>query len=303
MKMHLERLFAGGARVLLAASNSKGARAVNHCPIVVPVDAQVMKVDVDAQTFYSDVLHRLRDAKIPFLLGGAFALSQYAGVARDTKDLDVFICREQWEPIADLVARAGYEVELTFPHWLGKVKHGERFVDVIFNSGNGLTPVDATWHLHARDGEVLGVPVKLCPPEESIWSKCFIMERERFDGADVAHFFRACAETLDWRRLLDRFGPRWRVLMSHLVLFGFIYPGERHKIPRWVMLELTGRLAVELERPDPEDTRCQGTLVSRAQYLVDVECWGYADARLEPEGGGMSEGEVAVWTEAINKVE
>jgi hypothetical protein len=45
---------------------------------------------------------------------------------------------------------------------------------------------------------VLGVPVRLCPPEEIIWSKAFIMERERYDGADISHLIRACQGRLDW---------------------------------------------------------------------------------------------------------
>ena len=53
------------------------------------------------------------------------------------------------------------------------------------------------------------------------------MERERYDGADIAHLLRARADQLAWRRLLRRFGPHWRVLLGHLVLFGFVYPGER----------------------------------------------------------------------------
>ena len=61
------------------------------------------------------------------------------------------------------------------------------------------------------------------------------MERERYDGADVAHLLRAHGDRLDWPRLLRRFGPHWRVLLSHLVLFGFIYPGERALVPAWVM--------------------------------------------------------------------
>ena len=41
--------------------------------------------------------------------------------------------------------------------------------------------MDAEWFAHARDGEVLGLPVKLCPPEEElIRSKAFVQERERF---------------------------------------------------------------------------------------------------------------------------
>ena len=64
---------------------------------------------------------------------------------------------------------------------------------------------------------VLDVPVRLIPAEEMIWSKAFVMERERYDGADVAHILRACAETLDWPRLLQRFDGHWRVLLQHLV--------------------------------------------------------------------------------------
>ena len=44
---------------------------------------------------------------------------------------------------------------------------------------------------------------------------------------------------------------------------------------------------------------CQGTLVSRQQYLIDLEEWGYKDARLLP-GGPMNAGDVQIWTEAIN---
>jgi len=53
------------------------------------------------------------------------------------------------------------------------------------------------------------------------------MERERFDGGDIAHLIRGSGRDLDWQRLLNRFGPHWRVLFSHLVMFGFCYPSER----------------------------------------------------------------------------
>ena len=34
----------------------------------------------------------------------------------------------------------------------------------------------------------------------------------------------------------------------------------------------------------PPEAVCQGTLLSREQYLIDIDRWGYADARLEPRG-------------------
>jgi hypothetical protein len=124
------------------------------------------------------------------------------------------------------------------------------------------------------------------------------MERERFDGADVAHLIRARAREMDWARLLDRFGPRWRVLLSHLVLFGFIYPGERDAVPDAVVKQLLARLETELAQPPPADRACHGTELSRAQYLVDLERWDYRDARRIPHGN-MSGDEIARWTAAI----
>ena len=40
-----------------------------------------------------------------------------------------------------------------------------------------------------------------------------------------------------------------------------------------------------LDVPTRDSKLCQGTLLSRAQYLVDIDEWGYEDARLLPRGG------------------
>jgi hypothetical protein len=62
------------------------------------------------------------------------------------------------------------------------------------------------------------------------------------------------------------------------------------------------RLLAELDVPTRDSKVCQGTLLSRAQYLVDVDDWGYEDARLAPRGA-MSEEQIAEWTLAIDKSE
>ena len=126
-------------------------------------------------------------------------------------------------------------------------------------------------------------------------SKAFIMERERFDGADVAHLLQAGGHNLDWHRLLDRFGPHWRVLFSHLVLFGYIYPGEQSRIPSWVLQELIGRLQDDRHQPHADERLCRGTLLSSLQYLPATIDWGYADARLPPHGT-MSQQDYEQWT-------
>jgi hypothetical protein len=134
-----------------------------------------------------------------------------------------------------------------------------------------------------------------------IWMKAYIMERERFDEADIAHILVSCAEKLDWQHLVQRFGPDWRVLLSHLVLFGYIYPGEQGRIPTAVMGDLIARL--RKETPGGGQKRlCRGTLLSRKQYLVDVQKWGFHDARLEQRVQMDSE-DIAQWTKAISKEE
>jgi hypothetical protein len=253
----------------------------------------------EARACYRRAVHALRDAEQPFLIGGAYALAFYTGVVRHTKDFDVFVRPEDAAHALYVLAAAGFRTELTFPHWLGKAYQDDDFVDVIFSSGNGLVRVDDAWFTHGPAGEVLGESVRLCPAEEIIWSKGFIQERERYDGADINHLIRALGGNLDWPRLLGRFGPHWRVLLSHLVLFGFVYPGERDRVPSGVMGELLRRLEEEEHGPAADRRVCRGTLLSREQYLVDVQQWCYADARLVP-GGPMSATDIGHWTAAIN---
>jgi predicted nucleotidyltransferase len=249
--------------------------------------------------FYRRALRVLADAGIPFLVGGAFAHACFTGIRRSTKDLDLFIQRHDYERVAALMQAEGWRNDLTYPHWLAKVWAGEDFIDLIFNSGNGVTPVDERWFEDNAQAEILGVPVRVANMEDSLLSKAMIMERERYDGADVAHTIQANAERLDWAKLVERFGPNWRVLLAHLTLFGFIYPGERHRVPAWVLDTLMQRLAAETRQPPQEDLHvCAGTLLSREQYLHDVERLGYVDGRLTPVST-MTPEDVATWTEAI----
>jgi hypothetical protein len=247
--------------------------------------------------FYRHVVQILNRAGVEFLVGGAYGLAHYTGIVRHTKDFDLFSRPQDAQRILGLLAQAGYHTELTFSHWLGKAYNGDDFCDVIFSSGNGVARVDDAWFEHATAAHLFREPVRLCPAEEMIWSKGFVIERERFDGADICHLLRARGPGLDWRRLLARYGPHWRVLLSHLVLFGFVYPGEQTNVPAWVMEELVGRVLEELRAPPPDRHLCRGTLLSRMQYLKDIEDWGYHDARREPQAF-MSADQVAQWTEA-----
>ncbi|MDJ1493192.1 hypothetical protein QNI19_09640 [Cytophagaceae bacterium DM2B3-1] len=50
-----------------------------------------------AEKFYKEALTMLNEAGLSYLVGGAFALQQYTGIYRDTKDLDIF-CKSSEYP-------------------------------------------------------------------------------------------------------------------------------------------------------------------------------------------------------------
>src|SRR4051812_9317344 len=102
--------------------------------------SQVMSVvNPDSATQYAaraEALRAVTDAHVPIVVAGAYALREYAGIVRDTKDLDVFCKRGDVERVLEALGGAGFRTEVTDPVWLAKGFHpsGE-FVDVIFSAG------------------------------------------------------------------------------------------------------------------------------------------------------------------------
>jgi hypothetical protein len=133
----------------------------------------------EAQAFYSEALGMLRDSGADFLLGGAFATFHYTGIYRDTKDLDVFCRSVDYPRILKYFAAYGYRTELHDVRWIAKVFSGEYFIDIIFDSVNNICRVDDSWFQYAQEGEFAGIPVKFLAPEDLIWCKSFVQNRER----------------------------------------------------------------------------------------------------------------------------
>jgi hypothetical protein len=64
-----------------------------------------------------------------------------------------------------------------------------------------------------------------------------------------------------------------------------------------VVETLLERWRNEMGNGTTQEKICQGTLLSRTQYLSDTELWGYEDARLEPRGTMTAE-QITHWTVA-----
>ena len=264
-----------------------------------PVDSP-LELDHRTREFYLEAMRILNDAAVEALVGGAYALAHHAGVVRHTKDFDVFIRRHDLPRAREAFEAAGFATEAVFPHWLAKafLPRSDAFVDIIDSAGNGLCDVDDEWFEHAVKAEVFDRPARLVPPEEVIWTKAFIQERERFDGADINHVLLRRAPELDWPRLLARFAGHEPVLLAHLITFRHVYPAAHDAIPR----EVIERLLDAANHPPAADPKlCRGTMISRAQYLPDIREDGYLDGRLPPHGK-MKPADVAHWTAAIGTI-
>lgn len=248
--------------------------------------------------FYRDVLDVMDEAGIPVLVGGAFALSHYAGIERDTKDLDLFLSPADCPRALDLARAAGYRTSVAAPHWLAKIHDGGDVVDLLYGSGNGLVPVDSAWFEHAVTATFDDRRIRLAPAEEMIWSKSFVMERHRYDGADIAHLMRARGGRMDWRRLIDRFGEHWPVLLSHVLLFLYVYPAERHAVPSWALEELASRVRPGGDGETARSQLCRGTFLSNFEYRRDIMLEGLRDARLKPEGP-LTPNEIEIWNKHL----
>jgi hypothetical protein len=70
----------------------------------------------------------------------------------------------------------------------------------------------------------------------------------------------------------------WEVLLMALLNFRFIYPSERHRVPRWLMEELLDRLTDQMMVKPPGKEVCRGRIFSPRDYAIDVEQWGFSEA-------------------------
>jgi len=229
------------------------------------------------EDFYTQVIEQLATSEIPFLLSGTYALAFYTGIVRPTKDVDVFATAGDCLKILSYFKDKGVSVEIVDDRWLARITRGEMFVDVIFNMPTASTHVTEDWFDNAPRAELFGSQVRLVPPTEFVWSKMFVQDRYRYDGADVAHTILKRHGEIDWRRLLNHMELHWEVLLMQLLNFRYIYPSERDSVPQWLLDELLDRLTVQNSIPAPAMKVCRGRIFSPRDYVTDVTEWGFSE--------------------------
>lgn len=238
-----------------------------------------IEIPVIEREIFTSALQRLNAGGIPYVVAGAFCVHFYTGIWRFTKDMDVFAEPQSVPQALAALSGAGFRTWIEAEHWLGKAIKQDCMVDVIFGSGNWVSPIDSIWFQRSLPAVLLDQPIRMAPVEEMIWAKSYIAGRERYDAADICHLIMATEGKFDWQHLLWRFGDHWQLLLTYLNLYAFVYPSHHGDIPDWVLDELIGRLKRERSQPPPKKKVCRGTLLDRFCYNYDVEQLGYIDSR------------------------
>jgi hypothetical protein len=241
-------------------------------------DASALEPPQAPENFYAEVVRLMAESEIPFLLSGTYALACYTQINRPTKDVDVFVTAGDCLKMLAYFKDRGFDIQMVDERWLARVFRGDLFVDMIFNMPTAQTHVSEEWFENAPAARIFDVRVRLVPPTEFIWSKIFVQDGYRYDGADVAHMILKRHDEIDWRRLLNRMEMYWEVLLIAVLNFRFIYPSERSLVPRWLFDELLDRLRAQADMPTPAMKVCRGRIFSPRDYGIDVADWGFSEA-------------------------
>jgi hypothetical protein len=201
-------------------------------------------------TIYLKALNAVRPLRLPFMLGGAFGLACHTGRWRNTKDLDLFVMPEHHEAFVDALLKNGfndyYETLAYDRGWIFRAIHEGVIVDVIWDTPNRRTQVDAKWfeyapHVTLRGEELMGVPA-----EELLILKSFVLQKDRCDWTDLINLLCFTAGVIDWEHVIDRFGSELLLLRGLLNVFAWACPIEASQIPE----PIRKRLGVEVNMPD-----------------------------------------------------
>lgn len=225
------------------------------------------KLPPEQWAIYREVMLEVEKAGIPFSVGGGIAAMAYADQARDSRDLDLYIVQRDCPAVIKVLKNLRFEdyySEKPYErHWIYRSYREGTIVDVMWAMANRRSYVDDSW-LSGPRLTIEDVHVRLLPPEEILWTKLYVLQRDRSDWSDALNMLYVVGPSLNWRRLFDRAGEDKGLLAGLVAVFRWLAPGRARELPRFVWREL------KIDPPDPQPAReyCE----ERAR-LLDSRPW------------------------------
>ena len=203
----------------------------------------------DQWAVYRDAIEAARETGLPFMLGGGFALAAYTGRWRNTKDIDFYILPQHRQTFVDAMTSAGfgdYYDQLAYDRgWIYRSFCDGTIVDLIWAMANRRTQAAESWFKNATDLTVRGEKLKVIAPEELLWCKMYVLQRDHSDWPDVWNLVHAVGPDMDWSRVLRHVGDDAPVLRALLTLFTWLSPRRAAELPEG----LKRRLNLEVTKP------------------------------------------------------
>jgi hypothetical protein len=174
------------------------------------------------------VVALLREAQVPFLVGGSLAAWARGG-PEVTNDLDLMVRPADAERVLALLVDAGMTAERPPEEWLLKAWDGEVLVDVIFQTVEGVVTDEQL----ARGEEltVTSMAMNVLGLEDMFALRLQTLNEHRLDYAALLKMARALREQVDWDavRARVRHTPYGRAFFTMLEGLGVVEPpdGER----------------------------------------------------------------------------
>lgn len=231
-------------------------RTTRRLPTFAPTHIGELFSDDDWAT-YRRALAAVRDIDVPFALGGGLAVAFYTGHWRASRDLDLYVLPQDAPAVSARLLEAGlrdyFDVQPYDRSWIFRAAQGEAIVDVIWALANGAGGVERRWLTGGARAYLEDEALPLLAPEEILWSKIHVLQRDRCDWPDLLNLLYTTGPQLDWSRVLHLLAGDERLLASLLMLFTWLAPARAHKFPGWLWprLGLASPLApAALERDD-----------------------------------------------------
>ena len=143
----------------------------------------------------------LRDAGIPFLLGGGLAGWARGGPPTE-HDVDFFVREEDADRALEALVEAGLQPERPPEGWLLKAYHHGTLIDLIFHPSGG--PIGDEHFARAEELEVAAQHVMVASLGDVMTTKLLSLTEQDPDFASVLEFARSLREQIEWDFVRER---------------------------------------------------------------------------------------------------
>jgi len=143
----------------------------------------------------------LRDAEVPFLLGGGLAVWARGG-PETVHDIDLMLQPSEADRALKVLAKAGLRIEQPPEGWLYKAYDGDVMIDLIF--GPSGQPIEDAVFGRAEELNVNAVPMRVMALEDVFVTKLTAMREHELDYESVVQMARPVREQVNWDEVRRR---------------------------------------------------------------------------------------------------